>query len=64
MTVKTQEIQYEHEAMRCQLERKNEDCDVFEREFRKLQDKHREALANEYKLATDRDHLEASLKVA
>lgn len=43
---------------------RNEECEVVERELRKLQDKHRDTIHNEYNLTTTRDHLEASLKIA
>ncbi len=36
----------------------------MEKEYRKLQDKHREAINNEYNLSTVKDHLEASLKIS
>jgi antirestriction protein len=36
---------------------------MIEREYKKLQEKHRETLTNEYKLQTDKEHLEASVRV-
>ena len=44
-------------------EKKNEEHEIIEKELRKLQDKYREALQNEYSLNTAKDHLEASLRL-
>jgi uncharacterized coiled-coil DUF342 family protein len=35
----------------------------MEREYKKLQDKHRDTLNNEYNLQTTKEHLEASMRV-
>jgi hypothetical protein len=35
----------------------------MEREYKKLQDKHRETLNNEYALQTAKEHLEASIRM-
>ncbi len=35
----------------------------MEREYKKLQDKHRETLNNEYALQTAKEHLEASMRL-
>ena len=37
---------------------------MIEREFKKLQEKHRDVLNSEYNLQTARDHLEISVKIA
>ena len=46
------------------LECRNDEFDMMEREHHKLQEKHREVLQSEYNLATAKEHLEASLRVA
>ena len=45
-------------------EKKHEEHEIVEKELRKLQDKYREAMQNEYSLSVAKDHLEQSLKVA
>ena len=37
---------------------------MIEREYKKLQEKHRDVLNSEYNLQTARDHLEISVKIA
>lgn len=58
------ELQNEFEIVRKQNEGKCQEADVIERELKKLQDKYREAMAQIYTLQTDKNHLEASLKLA
>lgn len=42
---------------------KIDECEVNDREYHKLQEKHRDLLNSEYNLATVKDHLEASLRM-
>ncbi len=57
------EIQAEYEDMRRRIESKHDDSDHYSRELAKLQDKHREVLAQLHTLQTAREHLEASLRL-
>jgi len=50
--------------MRKIFESKNDEFDMIEREYKKIQEKHREVLTNEYNLQTAKDHLEVSMRVA
>ena len=43
---------------------KVDECEVNEREYHKLQEKHRDVLNSEYNLQMVKEHLEASLRVA
>ena len=49
--------------MRSKLEQKQDEFDLMEREYKKVQEKHRETLNNEYNLQTAKEHLEASMRV-
>lgn len=49
--------------MRSRLESKQDEFELLEREYKKIQDKHRDTLNNEYNLQTAKDHLEASMRV-
>ena len=50
--------------MKRKFESKVDEYDLLEREYHKLQEKHRDIINNEFNLQTAKDHLEASLKVA
>ena len=45
------------------LEQKSDEYELMEREYKKLQEKHRETLNNEYALQTAKEHLEASMRM-
>ncbi len=45
------------------LDAKNDEFDMIEREYKKLQEKHRDILNNEFNLQTAKDHLEVSMRV-
>lgn len=49
--------------MRGRLESKSDEFDLIEREYKKLQEKHRDTLNNEYNLQTAKEHLEASMRL-
>lgn len=61
---KLQQLQSEYDTLRKTFEAKNDEFDMIEREYKKLQEKHREVLTSEYNLQTAKDHLEVSVRVA
>lgn len=56
-------MQKELDDVRGKLEQKVDEFELIEREYKKLQDKHRDTLNNEYNLQTTKEHLEASMRV-
>lgn len=54
----------EFDDLKTKYEAKVDENDLTEREYHKLQEKHREVANNEYKLQITREHLEESLRVA
>ena len=46
------------------LQTKVDEFDLIEREFHKMQEKHRDVLNSEYNLQTAKEHMEASLRIA
>ncbi len=61
---KLQKLQSEYDDLRKILEAKTDEFDMIEREYKKLQEKHREVMNSEYNLQTAKDHLEMSVRVA
>ncbi len=61
---KLQKLQSEFDDLRKILETKTDEFDMIEREYKKLQEKHREVMNSEYNLQTAKDHLEMSVRVA
>jgi hypothetical protein len=49
------------DEVRNRLEAKCDEFEMLEKEYKKLQDKHRETMNNEYALQTAKEHLEASM---
>jgi chromosome segregation ATPase len=49
------------DELRGRLEAKTDEFEMLEKEYKKLQDKHRETMNNEYALQTAKEHLEASM---
>ena len=47
--------------LRGRLEAKVDEFEMLEKEYKKLQDKHRETMNSEYALQTAKEHLEASM---
>ena len=58
---KLQGQQLEMDELRGRLEAKNDEFEMLEKEYKKLQDKHRETMNSEYALQTAKEHLEASM---
>ncbi len=58
-----QKMQTDLEEVHSRLDQKSDEYDLMEREYKKLQDKHRETLNNEYSLQTAKEHLEASIRM-
>ena len=58
------EMQAEFEDMKRRVDGKTNESDVIERELRKLQERHREAMAQVHQMNTAREHLEASVRIA
>ncbi len=50
--------------MKRRVEGKSTESEVIERELRKLQERHREAMAQVHQMNTAREHLEASVRIA
>ena len=61
---KLRDAQGECEGFRSDCDRRRNDQETCERELRRLQDKHREALAQLQALRTDKEHLEKSVALA
>lgn len=47
-----------------QFHAKTDELDMIEKEYKKLQEKHRELLNSEFNLQTAKDHLETSVRVS
>lgn len=58
---KLQAQQMDMDELRGRLEAKVDEFEMLEKEYKKLQDKHRETLNSEYALQTAKEHLEASM---
>ena len=58
---KTQELQRECEDVKNSLMNVKDEYDILEKEYKKLSEKHRDTMTNEYNLALSKDHLEASV---
>lgn len=58
---KLQAQQMDMDELRGRLEAKVDEFEMLEKEYKKLQDKHRETMNNEYALQTAKEHLEASM---
>ena len=58
-----QKMQTDLEEQHSRFDQKSDEYDLMEREYKKLQDKHRETLNNEYALQTAKEHLEASIRM-
>lgn len=58
---KTQELQRECEDVKNSLMNVKDEYDILEKEYKKLSEKHRDTMTNEYNLALSKDHLEASI---
>lgn len=56
-------MQTDLEDQHSRFDQKSDEYDLMEREYKKLQDKHRETLNNEYALQTAKEHLEASIRM-
>ncbi len=56
-------MQKDQDELRSQLEQKHDEFELMDREYKKLQEKHRETLNNEYSLQTAKEHLEASMRL-
>lgn len=63
MTQKISQLQNDHENIKQAHDAKTDEYELLEKEYRKLQDKHRETLNNEYKVANMREQAELALKV-
>ena len=61
---KMQASQIEIDEVKKNYQTKVDEFDLIEREFHKLQEKHRDTLNSEYNLQTAKEHLEASLRIA
>ena len=57
-------MQGELEDLKKTHQAKVDELDMIEREYKKLQEKHRDVLNNEYNLQNVRDHLEVSVKIS
>jgi hypothetical protein len=55
---KLQKFETEDDQYRLKYEAKVDECEVGEREYHKLQEKHRDLLNSEYQLQTVKEHLE------
>lgn len=60
---KLQEMQKEVDDLRVRLDSKQDEFELLEREYKKLQDKHRDTLNSEYALQTAKEQLEQSMRV-
>ena len=60
---KLQQMQVDMDDVKNRLEQKQDEFELMEREYKKLQEKHRETLNSEYNLQTAKEHLEASMRV-
>jgi hypothetical protein len=58
---KLQAQQIDMDELRGRLEAKVDEFEMLEKEYKKLQDKHRETMNSEYALQTAKEHLEASM---
>lgn len=58
---KLQAQQMDMDEVRGRLEAKVDEFEMLEKEYKKLQDKHRETMNSEYALQTAKEHLEASM---
>jgi hypothetical protein len=58
---KLQAQQMDMDELRGWLEAKVDEFEMLEKEYKKLQDKHRETMNSEYALQTAKEHLEASM---
>ena len=58
---KLQAQQMDMDDLRGRLEAKVDEFEMLEKEYKKLQDKHRETMNSEYALQTAKEHLEASM---
>jgi hypothetical protein len=56
-------MQADLDDLHSRLEQKSDEYELMEREYKKLQEKHRETLNNEYALQTAKEHLEASIRM-
>ena len=56
-------MQADLDDLHSRLEQKSDEYELMEREYKKLQEKHRETLNNEYALQTAKEHLEASMRL-
>ena len=56
-------MQADLDDLHSRLEHKSDEYELMEREYKKLQEKHRETLNNEYALQTAKEHLEASMRM-
>ena len=56
-------MQVDLDDVHSRLEQKSDEYELMEREYKKLQEKHRETLNNEYALQTAKEHLEASMRL-
>ena len=56
-------MQADLDDVHSRLEQKSDEYEHMEREYKKLQEKHRETLNNEYALQTAKEHLEASMRL-
>jgi len=56
-------MQRDVDDLKAKLEAKQDEFELLEREYKKLQDKHRDTLNTEYALQTAKEHLEASMRV-
>lgn len=63
LSAKLQEVQSEFEGFKRDFERRRDDQDLYERELKKLQDKHRDAMNQLHSLRTDKEHLEKSVAI-
>lgn len=54
----------EQDDIKRKFESKVDEYELVEREYHKLQEKHRDLMNNEYNIQTTKEHLEASLRVA
>ena len=64
MSQKLGEFQSEYDFMRTNVDGKKDDTDAIDRELKKLQEKHRETIAQVHSLQTAREHLEVSVRLA
>ena len=56
-------MQADLDDLHSRLEQKSDEYELMEREYKKLQEKHRETLNSEYALQTAKEHLEASMRM-